>query len=891
MHRAKHIKINKALALLLSLSLLLTAVLGGTFAQIITKTPSFINTFLSGLDPTGDLVIRKEVTHPFGNGYTVPDGLSFDFTVSLGSDYAGKTVETSQGDRTADESGNITVSAAPGGAVRIKDLMDGTSVTITEAAKGAFTSEGGAVKSITIQPGDNTIVYTNTYTPGPVNPVNLTVSGTKLLEGRDWQEGDTFTFQLEYKLAGNDAWQNAGTASVSYDASKADFNKFSFTELVQVITYTSAGEYSFRVSEVEGTVGGITYDKVVSYFDMTVGDADMNGSLEIQNVTGYQNTVASYDASTGNYHVDVTVNNKYAPAGTATATTVIDKRVMSMSGEDKSAAGYTFELYDENGGLAATSGETSAAGETSIELTFDAKDAGTTFHYILKETHGGETRNGMIYADTVYPISVSVIDNLDGTVSAYVYNSAEYQPELIEVEPEKTEPEETKAVETTPATTSELVVEIVTEPVPLSSGLDATDTHEETQVRSLTSAPPGDSNTPAEGNEDPTEQPSTTPTIADESETPVVISSQPETKEVAVIPEGAGSSYTVSFVNVYDPTDTSASFGGTKELTGRNLNEGEFAFDLYATGGSFTIPEGMKPKQTVSNDAEGNFNFAFISYSKVGTYHYVVKEDASAKLGGITYDDSVFLVTVTVTDENGILKSNVAMTDELGTPAEMKFVNSYQAAATSISLVGTKTLTGADLTADMFQFNLYKADSNYVAHGAALAGASNDASGKFVFENILCSETGTFYYVVKEDASAEVKGMTYDDTEYGIQVNVRDDGSGTLKASYTISVVGGSEVNAIIFENSYTKPVDPPKPTDPTDPSDPSNPADPSDPTDPPGSTDPTKPAHPSDPNTPATGDTGNVGLYVVIMLASIAAIIVLLIFGKRRKKGRKYLR
>ena len=332
MYRAKRIQLHKALALLLSLSLILTAVFGGTFAQIITKTPSFLNTFLSGLEPTGDLVIRKEVTHPFGNGYTIPDGLSFDFTVSLGADYAGKTVATSQGNRTADENGSITVSATPGGAVRIQDLMDGTSVTVTESPRGAFSPAGGAERSITIQSSDNTITYNNVYAPGPVDPVNMTVTGTKLLEGRDWQEGDSFTFLLEYKMSGhNDEWKELGEASVTYELiqvqdpefpddpektiwiEKPDFDKFSFTELVQGVAYTSAGEYSFRVSEVEGTVGGITYDKVVSYFDVTVEDADMNGSLEIQNVKGFQN----------------------ATAGTATATIVIDKRVLQRSCRQK----------------------------------------------------------------------------------------------------------------------------------------------------------------------------------------------------------------------------------------------------------------------------------------------------------------------------------------------------------------------------------------------------------------------------------------------------------------------------------------------------------------------------------------------------------------------------
>ena len=940
MRHRKPFKFHKALALLISFSLLLTAVLGGTFAHIIVKTPSFINTFLSGLDPSGDLIISKEVTHPFGAGYLIPDGINFTFTVSLGTGYAGKTVETSQGEIIADESGNITVTAAPDGAVRVKNLLKGTSVTVTEASAVGFAPTGGAQQSITIQAGENHIAYTNDYTPSPVTPVNLIVSGTKLLEGRDWQEGDSFTFLLEYRLEGeDDVWNKLGETSVIYELievtdpetdevtwePKPDFDKFDFSDLVRDIPYSSAGEYSFRISEIDGTIGGITYDKIVSYFDVIVGDADMNGALKIQNVVGYQNATASYDTSTGNYHVDVTVNNKYSPAGTATATIVIDKRVMSMSGEDKSAARYTFELYDENGSLATTSGETSAAGETSITLTYEAKDAEKTFHYTLKETHGGETHNGLIYADTVYPISVSIVDDLDGTISAYIYSTEEYRTELIEVEPEETEPEETvpeetepeetepeetepeetepeetepeetepeetepeetepeetvpeetepeetepeqtEAVETVPATISELVVEIVAEPVPLNASPEDTEATEETDG----------------GKEN------TADNIVMETNSPIMEISEPQTKEVTVIPEGASSSYTVSFVNVYDPVDTSASFGGTKELTGRNLKEGEFAFDLYVTGDNFTVAGVQKPIQSVTNQADGEFAFAAIAYSKVGIYRYVVKENGSAKLGGITYNDAVFHVIVTVTDENGTLKARTSTTDDLGAAKEIKFHNSYKAAPTSVSLHGTKTLTGMELTANMFRFHLYKTDANYTIQGAALASASNDAYGQFTFDSIEYAETGTFYYLVKEDASAGIKGMTYDDTVYGIKVSVWDDGSGILKASVSLTVIGGDEVDAILFENSYIKPVEPTEPSDPTEPSEPTTPSEPTKPSEP---SEPTNPSKPVDPNVPTTSDGNPTALYIVLAVISIVAIILLLITGKRKPKSR-YLR
>lgn len=243
-------KYNKIMAMLLVFVLLMTAVPAGTFAMIVTQTPSLLNTFLSGLDPTGDLTISKEVTHPFGSGYVIPDNISFDFSVSLGEDYAGKKIATSQGEKEADANGNITVSVKPGEAICVEDILTGTSVTVTETRMGSgFAVNGENPKTVTIQRGNNSAAFVNNYTPGPVDPVNISISGTKVLEGRDWQVGDSFSFLLEYKLAGdNTQWQELGSTSVTYEenevpdpadpgktitAAVPDFDKFSFADLVQ----------------------------------------------------------------------------------------------------------------------------------------------------------------------------------------------------------------------------------------------------------------------------------------------------------------------------------------------------------------------------------------------------------------------------------------------------------------------------------------------------------------------------------------------------------------------------------------------------------------------------------------------------------------------------------
>ena len=156
-------KITKSLALLLSLWLLVSATNGGTLAYIVNRTPVLQNTFLSGLEPEGDLVIEKTVTHPFGRTYTLPEGLTFDFTVALGASYAGKIVETGGEPVTADESGNITLSVAPDSPVTLRGLAEGTAVTVKEAEKPGFTPQGGAARSLVIRRGENRVSYINDY--------------------------------------------------------------------------------------------------------------------------------------------------------------------------------------------------------------------------------------------------------------------------------------------------------------------------------------------------------------------------------------------------------------------------------------------------------------------------------------------------------------------------------------------------------------------------------------------------------------------------------------------------------------------------------------------------------------------------------------------------------
>ena len=72
--------------------------------------------------------------------------------------------------------------------------------------------------------------------------------------------------------------------------------------------------------------------------------------------------------------------------------------------------------------MVATSSPTGSEGKTSIRLIFEPDDAGKTYTYVLKEVNGGSTIDGVKYDDAEFKINISVVDNYDGTVSAYVYD-------------------------------------------------------------------------------------------------------------------------------------------------------------------------------------------------------------------------------------------------------------------------------------------------------------------------------------------------------------------------------------------------------------------------------------------------------------------------------------
>lgn len=250
-----------------------------------------------------------------------------------------------------------------------------------------------------------------------------------------------------------------------------------------------------------------------------------------------------------------------------------------------------------------------------------------------------------------------------------------------------------------------------------------------------------------------------------------------------------------TFANTYKAESVSYSVSQdvkvSKTLTGRDLRAGEFEFELVENG---------KVVATASNDAEGNVSFGALTYDEAGTHTYVVRE-AKGSLGGVTYDASEHVVTVSVTDDgSGRLSAKATSAD-----GQIVFKNAYSAAPTSITFGGTKVLTGAELAAGQFAFQLKDAQGNVVAT------ATNAADGSLVFEPVSLDAAGEYHLTLSEVNDAQ-DNVTYDDHVYQLDVTVADDGEGSLYvASYTVD--GGTDLP--VFENAYVAPEAPSEPAAP----------------------------------------------------------------------------
>lgn len=255
-----------------------------------------------------------------------------------------------------------------------------------------------------------------------------------------------------------------------------------------------------------------------------------------------------------------------------------------------------------------------------------------------------------------------------------------------------------------------------------------------------------------------------------------------------------------TFTNTYsvEPEESSPTGEGgitiTKNLAGRNLNEGEFTFELVDQSGA-TVATG-------TNEANGNVELGTVKFTEPGRFTYTIRE-AKGSLGGVGYDAAEYKAAAEVKDNgDGTLAVTWSFDTAAGDPASaIEFNNTYTATPTSVLLGGTKVLDGRALAEGEFTFVLNDADGN------ELQTVTNNAQGGFCFDQITYDAAGTYEYTISE-VKGDAEGVTYDDATIAVKVVVTDNGKGALEVT-ELTYDGKTELP--VFTNTYVKPVEPPK--------------------------------------------------------------------------------
>ena len=670
--------------------------------------------------------------------------------------------------------------------------------------------------------------FTNTYN---AKPTEVTITGTKELTGKALK-ADDFTFQL---FPADSNYVATGSAIVTTNGANG---KFQFPAQ----TLTTAGKHYFLIKEAEAgnTIEGTTYDNTVYQVQVTVTDNGL-GELGVSGIS-YQKRIADGTPSTVG---SIIFANTYDPAD-AYVDLIGSK---TLEGKYLEEGMFTFELYATDSsfstaGVTPTTTENTGYGLFSFNgLSFDT--AGT-YYYVLKEQNGGKTTDGITYAANEHRITVTVTDDglgkLIPTVTAdgiqvqlvgdtaivtglSFRNSYEAKPNTVSFSGTKTLTgiRPLKADDFTfllYKTDSTFAITGLTPADAAKNGADGKFTFNDQTVDTAGNhyfvIKESNQSTIGGVAYDAAEYRITVP-VTDDGKGQLQVGTATYQKVTAA---GTTTENGIAFTNTYTTSDAHLTISGKKILEGRSLNANDsFVFRLQQTDDQFVALAGSAPQDKV-NGTDGTFAFDQLTFTAPGTYYYTVKEaEAGNTIEGITYDRTVYEITVVVTDdENGKLIPTVSVDNSqatvnvTGTDAavtDVTFRNVYAAAATDrVSLPGGKTVSGQwELKARQFAFQMFKADSRFVIQGSALQTVTNDENGNFSFDNITFNTPGSHYFVIKESSQNPINGMTYDDTVYHLSFDVADDLHGKLVITSAsldkITATTGESVTAMTFHNSY----------------------------------------------------------------------------------------
>ena len=627
---------------------------------------------------------------------------------------------------------------------------------------------------------------------------------TKVLEGRSWTDTDEFKFELS-ATSENDAPMPASTDATVHKPDPDGKGKaaIDFGE----ITFNKPGEYTYEVREVKADAGGITYSDNVATFKVTVTVKATGGlKADVEKISGETEFKNTYSAKT---ETPLTLETTKTLTGRPMADDEF-KFALSYAGHDEVLLDATNKGGKVEFGPLTYTTESLAKLVEEDKASFDASsDKPTwTIRYIAAE-QTGKLPAGVSATVSAIDACVTVVDNGDGTLTATaVYGDA--GNEFVNTYT-------AAPVEASLVGKKNLQVPAGLTPADIAGKFTFTVTGEEGAPMpanaSVTNDAKGkvdfgkitftlDDLNKALGEKPEKREHTFTYTVTESGKVAGVTNDAKLSREVSftVTDDGKGNlrvsrksdgSAAFTFINTYSvtPKDSSVTdkIKATKYLTGRDMAEGEFSFELVEGEG-----KDAKVVATGKNAADGKITMSPIEYTKAGTHTYTLRE-VKGNAGGIIYSDAKYTVETTITDNgDGTLKAEHVLKDV----DEAKFTNSYEPGSKDSSVTdlikATKSLAGRDLKAGEFRFELVEGNS-------VVSTGTNNADGKIVMDPVTYTAAGEHTYTLRETkAGTTENGITYSTAEYTIVTIVKDNGDGTLSVEHKLQ-----NDEKAIFENAY----------------------------------------------------------------------------------------
>lgn len=627
--------------------------------------------------------------------------------------------------------------------------------------------------------------FTNTY---QAKPVSVQFRAHKTLNDPDHTGIQLQAGQYEFKCVEDKTGGQVGTAKTNDQRGDVLFD---------AISYTRPGTYDYTIRETPGDRGGITYDTTKHHVRVTVTD-DGEGRLLAD---------VKYDGGTA---IPEFTNTYRAQPATDTPTAV--KAVSASEGNHYKLKGddFTFTLHR----VTAPDGVTAEADQTKTNdargnIRFDQLSFPLpgTYVYTVSErdvTVPGVTKDGTVTTitytvkDVGHAGRLKVVDKTitrsDGKTANGIRFDNTYNPKGVgcTLGGVKTIINADTATNRIPQDGEFTFALTSHDGAPMPEG-------SKDGVKTVTNTGTGftfgrmDYDKPGTYVYTVTEQAGRDPTIG--------YSTQAYDVTVTVTDQGGMLSATadrqandIRFDNTYTPTPVDVTVKADKHLTGRDLNDGEFAAELKDSDGNLLqtkrfarVPRDAQSDKANVREGEGTLEFDKLTFDRAGVYTYTVTEQ-DGNLGGVTYDRTVHTVTVTVTEDAKTHRLVAAVSYSNGEGGEegILFRNTYQPGNVMVELAARKNLTGRGLKADEFEFELVDKD------GKVIDSARNDKDGDIRFkpltygrDNNGIDDCGEHRYVIRERNTGE-KNVTYDRTEHHVTVTVGDDlqGNLTVKVEY-----------------------------------------------------------------------------------------------------------